>query len=149
MWNKQYRFWDITKYKLLIPLDKIVSSHIYKGKLQLLPNPDNLVAVFNFLKWHFYWRFCCVLPINRSRRNLVQHLQKYPSAKMNGEDEASKILAAGAKINSTYKFQLQLLLADVLFNIWSEPRYKTYHLPISYIFKQIIDIRGNPKTINP
>lgn len=149
MWCKQNRFWDITKNKLLIPLDKIVSSHIYKGKLHLLPHPDNLVAVFNFLKRHFYWRFCCMLPINRSRRNLVQHLQKYPSAKNDGKVEASEILAAGAQLNSTYKFQLQLLLADVLFNIWREPCYKTYHLPISYIFKQIINIRGYPKTINP
>lgn len=135
------RIWDITKYKLLIPLDKIVSSHIYKGKLQLLPNLDNLVAVFNLPKRHLYWRFRCVLPINRSWRNLVQHLQKYPSTKVNGKVEA--------ELNSTYKVKLQLLQAGVLFHIWSDPCNKTNHLPISYIFKQIIDIRVYPKTINP
>lgn len=49
-----------------------------------------------------------MLPINRSWRNLVQYLQKYPSAKMDGKVDASKIIAAEAKLFSTYKFQLLL-----------------------------------------
>lgn len=71
---------SLTKYELLISLYNIIPGHINKGELQLFSNPYNLVAIFHFSKWHLNGRLCCLLPINISWRNFVQHFQKKPSA---------------------------------------------------------------------